>query len=151
MIFVTVGTTGFDALIEFIDQFSVNCDEKFVVQIGPGKYIPQHCEYFRYSPSLQKYFEEAAIIISHGGLATVTEVLKLGRPLIAIEDITQPDRHQREILQVWSEMKHLFWCPDLPLLATYIEKAQTESLIRYEEPDCDIHNHIMRFIDKNSS
>lgn len=149
MIFVTVGTTGFDELIKFIDQFCINYNEEFITQIGPGAYVPQNCKYFRYAPSLQEYFQDASIIISHGGLATATEVIKLNKPLIAIEDRTQPDRHQREILQVWSDAKHLFWCPDMNDLLNYIEKAQNEAIIPYEESTCNIHNVITQYIDEH--
>ncbi len=138
MIFVTVGTTGFDALIECIDSLAPELPEKVITQLGPGTYVPRNCEYFRYTPSLTAHYERASVVISHGGLATITEVLNLGKPLIAIEDEQQADRHQREILGVWSRAGHLYWCRELTQLATCIHCARMEQSVPYRPPACTI-------------
>jgi hypothetical protein len=100
VIFVTIGTTDFDALTQTMDNLSLDLPEKVVVQIGKGKYIPEHCEYFRFAPSLDPYYERASLVVSHGGLGIITEVLERGLPLVAVEDPNQPDRHQRDLLSV---------------------------------------------------
>ena len=45
MIFVTVGTTDFSALIRAIDEIAPTLDEEVIMQIGRGKYEPQHCQF----------------------------------------------------------------------------------------------------------
>lgn len=147
MIFVTVGTTGFDALVKQIDLIASDHIEDFVIQIGPGTYIPQNCDYFRYEPSLNTYYERATLIISHGGLATVTEVLQKDKPLVAVEDQFQPDRHQREILNIWGEEGYLLWCKDLSNILDCIAKARTMEFATYKPPTCDIPDIIQQFID----
>jgi UDP-N-acetylglucosamine transferase subunit ALG13 len=107
VIFVAIGTTDFDALIQTMDNLSLDLPEKVVMQIGRSAYIPEHCEYFRLVPSLAPYYERASLVVSHGGLGIVTEVLGYGRPLVAVEDPNQPDRHQREILSVWEREGYL--------------------------------------------
>jgi len=103
VIFVAIGTTDFDALIQAMDNLSSSPPEQVVMQIGRSKYIPEHCEYFRFVSSLIPYYERASLVVSHGGLGIVTEVIERGQPLIAVEDPNQPDRHQREILDVWEQ------------------------------------------------
>ena len=117
-----------------------------LTKIGRSKYIPVHCEYFRFVPSLAPYYERASLVVSHGGLGIVTEVLERGRPLVAVEDPNQPDRHQREILCVWEQEGHLIWCKDLQALPEAIEQAKTQ-LRPYAKPECQIHTIIAEFLD----
>src|SRR5947209_11093294 len=54
MIFVTVGTTDFDALVRRIDELAPSLGEEVLCQIGKGSYLPRNCRYFRYAPSLDE-------------------------------------------------------------------------------------------------
>ncbi|RME79801.1 MAG: hypothetical protein D6784_00135 [Chloroflexi bacterium] len=147
MIFVTVGTTDFSDLIRAVDALVPELGEEVVMQIGRGKYEPKNGEFFRLAPSLEPYYERASLVISHGGLGTVTEVMNRGLPLVAVEDPNQPDRHQTQLLQVWDEQKHLVWCRDLRRLPEAIEKART-TLVPYRKPECRIHLVIQEYLDK---
>jgi beta-1,4-N-acetylglucosaminyltransferase len=147
VILVAIGTTDFDALIQAMDSLSLNLSEQVVMQIGRSKYIPEHCEYFRFVPSLAPYYECASLIVSHGGLGIVTEALKLGRPLVAVEDPNQPDRHQREILDVWEREGHLIWSHDLTKLSQAIEQARSQQFRPYIAPECRIHTIIAEFLE----
>jgi UDP-N-acetylglucosamine transferase subunit ALG13 len=146
VIFVAIGTTDFDALIQAMDNLSLSLSEKVVMQIGRSKYVPEHCEYFRFAPSLTPYYERASLIVSHGGQGIVTEVLKCGLPLVAVEDPSQPDRHQREILSVREQEGHLIWCKDLQELPQAMERAKTQ-LRPYTAPECWIHTIVAGFLD----
>jgi beta-1,4-N-acetylglucosaminyltransferase len=147
VIFVTVGTTGFDELVQQIDHLVKDSHEEFIIQVGPGTYLPRNCQYFRYESSLDSYFESANVVVSHGGLATVTEVLATGKPLVAVEDHIQPDRHQQEILRVWNEEGYLLWCEDMTTILECIQLAKSMRFVPYSRPECDIPNVIHRFID----
>ena len=147
MIFVSVGTTGFDELIQKVDCLATYTGHEFIAQIGPGDYEPQHCEFFRYKPSVERYYHQADVIVSHGGLATVTEVLRLGKPLVSVEDHKQPDRHQQEILSIWAEQHFLLWCKDLNKLETCINHARTVPFESYTPPECHIQDIVTQFID----
>lgn len=88
-VFVTVGTTCFDALIRAVDDRAV-ADAlaaagytHLVMQVGAGQYRPRRLlppnakttkllngltvEYFEYADSLATYLQEAALVISHAG------------------------------------------------------------------------------------
>ena len=56
MIFGTVGSTEFDDLVERIDALAPALDEPVTCQIGLGRYVPRHCEHFRFAPSLDDFF-----------------------------------------------------------------------------------------------
>jgi UDP-N-acetylglucosamine transferase subunit ALG13 len=146
VILVAVGTTDFDALLRAMDELSSRLSEKTIMQIGRGRYIPEHCEYFRFAPSLQPYYERASLVVSHGGLGIVTEVLRVGRPLVAVEDPDQPDRHQREILGIWEQEGHLIWCKDLRMLPESIAQAKHRHASTYVPPECLIHEIVAEFL-----
>jgi beta-1,4-N-acetylglucosaminyltransferase len=82
MIFTTVGTTDFDALVRRMDELLPSLGEAAICQIGKGSYIPRHSQYFRFEPSLIDYIRDARIVVSHGGQGSIMEVLRLRRPLV---------------------------------------------------------------------
>lgn len=145
MIFAAVGTTGFNDLVKAVDDLSLTLSDEVIIQIGTGDYVPRHCRYFRFVPSLDPYYERASVVVSHGGSGTVSEVLSRGLPLIAVEDPLQPDRHQREILSVLENSGHLIWCRDLRNLLGMIEAAK-KGLRPYVPPECRIHLIISEFL-----
>ena len=73
MIFVTVGlhTQGFDRLIKEVDKLKAKgCfDDKVIQQIGYSDFKPSNCEWSSLYPNhqIEKYMQEARIIITHGG------------------------------------------------------------------------------------
>lgn len=96
MIFVTVGSTYFDELIETVDSLAAAgffSDESVVCQIGRGNYVPSNVEHFRYARSLDQYFDRSKLVITHGG-ATVLELYRRGLPLIAVPNPHVADNHQ---------------------------------------------------------
>jgi hypothetical protein len=98
VIFVTVGTTDFDELIRQMDALAPTLGEPCIAQIGRGSYEPAHLEHFRFAPSLDPYYERARIVIAHGGLGTMIEVLQRGLPLIGLSNPDRYDRHVRSLL-----------------------------------------------------
>lgn len=146
MIFVAIGTTYFDALVRAMDRLRQDLNEEVMMQIGRSEYVPQNCEYFRFIPSLAPYYDRASLVVSHGGLGIVTEVMELGLPLVVVEDPQQPDRHQREILTEWEREGHLVWCKDLKELPQAIELARCQEFKPYVAPECRIHTVIAEFL-----
>ena len=95
MIFVTVGSTDFDALVRRMDELSEALPDEVVMQIGEGQYVPQHAAaHLRYAPSLDPYYDRAEIVVSHGGLGTVVEALRKGKRLVAASNPDRYDTHQ---------------------------------------------------------
>jgi beta-1,4-N-acetylglucosaminyltransferase len=134
-------------LVKAMDELSLSLSEEVVIQTGRSKYVPQNCHHFRFMPSLTPYYERASLAVTHGGLGIITEVMKFGRPLVAVEDPEQPDRHQRQILEVWERDGHLIWCRDLGQLPQAIEQARTYQFTPYVLPECQIHTIIAEFLE----
>jgi beta-1,4-N-acetylglucosaminyltransferase len=108
-LFVTVGTTKFDDLIQFVssDLFldSIwNAGYEYVtIQHGTSTFVGSHPKLhihsFDYAPSLAPYFCEADTILTSGGSGTILEVLELEKVLIVCVNTTLQDNHQIELSQ----------------------------------------------------
>ena len=143
-VFVTVGTTRFDALIQAVlcDDFCKSLqDEMFthmILQSGNSK-VPQHdsnisISTYDFKPSLHNDMNSADLIISHAGSGSILEALSLKKRLIVVINTELMDNHQLE-------------------LACALEN---ESLLLVATPESlctQIHNHdeLNEFIESDSS
>lgn len=148
MIFVTVGSTDFDLLVAKMDEVAPHLDEEVVMQIGLGDYRPRHCRFFAFAPSLETYYEQADLIIAHGGLGTIVEALERGKKLICIVNPATYDQHQEHLLRVFAAQNYLLWCKDLGHLMEAIQQARATRFTPYQPPECHIHEAVAEYLDK---
>jgi UDP-N-acetylglucosamine transferase subunit ALG13 len=146
VIFVTVGTTDFDALAQRMDELAPSLGEHVTIQTGRGVYEPRHAEHFRFAPSLDDCYRQARLVVSHGGLGTLIEVLRLGKPLIGVSNPDRYDLHQNDLLAQLDAGGYLLWCRNLDALAGDIERIAGMQFRRYQEPPCSIHLAIADFL-----
>lgn len=146
MIFITVGTTDFDALVVAADRLAAAGVEPVVIQIGHGELEPQHAQWLRFAPSLEPYYDQADVVVTHGGLGTLTEVLRRGLRVVGVSNPDRFDRHQDQILQVLEQAGHLVWCRDLATLPAAVEQARRAQFVPYQPPASHIHQVIDRFL-----
>jgi beta-1,4-N-acetylglucosaminyltransferase len=145
-VLVTVGSTDFDALVRAVDTLFPSLHVYGVAQIGHGQYVPVNMSYFRFAPSLAPYYEQASLVIAHGGLGTTMEVLTRALPLVSVSNPDRYDNHQEDLLMTLAEEGYLVWCRQLDELKQAIEMAQTTPLRRYQPPSCEIHLVINKFL-----
>jgi beta-1,4-N-acetylglucosaminyltransferase len=146
MIFVTVGSTDFDGLIEKVDALVPRLSTEVVMQIGLGEYIPRHGVFFRFAPSLDRYYDQADIIVAHGGLGTIVEALERRKKLICVVNPATYDRHQEHLLNIFAAGEYLLWCKDLEHLEGAIRQVSTAQFSRYQPPECHIHEVITEYL-----
>lgn len=149
MIFVTVGAGDFNALIQAMDELTPQlaaAGQNVLLQIGHGAYVPQHAEYFRFAPALEPYFDQADLIVSHGGIGVVTEVLRKGKRLVGVSNHDRYDDHQDDLLRAMAARGHLIWCQDLRHLAAAITEARHAVLTPYQEEPGQIADIIIDFL-----
>jgi UDP-N-acetylglucosamine transferase subunit ALG13 len=126
MIFVTVGNSikgvEFHRLIEKIDEIAVDLGEEVVAQIGFIDNPPKHVKWFQYLNFMEilKYFEEASIIIGHGGVGTVINAISYKKPLILVPRSSSHgehhDDHQMELAQQIKGTEGIFVVDDIDAL-----------------------------------
>ena len=90
MIFVTVGTheQSFERLVKKVDDLKRDkiINEDIIIQKGYTDYEPRYCESYKligYN-DMQKYLEDARIIITHGGPASFIAPLTIGKIPIVV-------------------------------------------------------------------
>lgn len=146
-LFVTVGSTDFDPLISTVDELLPNLHVKAgIMQIGGGRYEPFNLPYFRFAPSLAPYYEQATLVVAHGGLAVTMEVLARGVPLVSVSNADRYDQHQEELLAQMAQEGYLYWCRSLDQLEQTIVEAQRTPLRPYTLPNSNIHSAIDEYL-----
>jgi beta-1,4-N-acetylglucosaminyltransferase len=147
LIFVTVGSTKFTDLIQRMDELAPSLGDEVVMQIGSGPYAPRNCKFFRYAASLDRYYDQADVIVAHGGLGTIVEVLERVKRLVCVVNPTTMDLHQEHLLQIFAEKNYLLWCKGLDQLAAAIQQARNMQFARYQPPECHIHEVIKDYLE----
>ena len=88
MILVTVGTHDqqFNRLVRFMDEWAGEHDEPVVIQSGCSTVEPHHCEWKDYYPylTMQRYMEDARIVITHGGPSSFVTALQFKKIPIVV-------------------------------------------------------------------
>ncbi|KAM3321366.1 UDP-N-acetylglucosamine transferase subunit ALG13 [Capsicum chacoense] len=149
VVFVTVGTTCFDALVRAVDTPEVK-NELFkkgytdiLIQMGRGSYIPTRLtaengspalDYFTFSSSIADYLKSASLVISHAGSGSIFETLRLGKPLIVVVNEDLMDNHQSELAEELADRKHLY-CARPQTLYNTISDMNPGSLVPYQPGD----------------
>lgn len=144
MIFVTVGTTAFNALIKAVDNTRIN--DQVIIQKSDGNYLPQNYKFFEFTDKINDYYEDADIIITHGGAGSIYKLLEMGKKIIGVANEERKDKHQFDILQKLSKDGYLVWCKDLNKLNQCIKKIKRLKLKKYTPPDCTIAENITEFL-----
>lgn len=149
-IFVTVGNGKFDPLIKEIDHLKSEGKIKgdVVIQLGHGNYVPKNCKWFKFESPLTKYYQQADLVISHGGPGIVFEVLRMKKKLIALpnRDRTDP-MHQVEYLRAMAEeTSALVYCDRVEQLFESLEKAKSHKFTVYHPKECKMGEAINNYL-----
>ncbi|KAI7837467.1 hypothetical protein COHA_008725 [Chlorella ohadii] len=155
-VFVTVGTTKFDALIRAVDQQAfadvlvAKGYTRLVMQIGRAEYRPRRLlppnrrtgrlhnglavEYFEFAPSLAEHLRSAALVVSHAGSGSIFEALRLRRPLVVVPNPLLMDNHQVELADKLERMGHLY-AATTDTLAQVVAGLDSRTLTPYDKGD----------------
>ncbi|XP_026213636.1 UDP-N-acetylglucosamine transferase subunit ALG13 homolog [Anabas testudineus] len=122
-VFVTVGTTSFDDLIENItsseavETLKAQGYERLVLQVGRGSLLPvaDSCphirlEAFRFKDSIAEDIKRADLVISHAGAGSCLEALNAGKPLLVVVNDKLMNNHQLELAAQLHADSHLLYC-----------------------------------------
>ena len=155
-VFVTVGTTSFDDLIEEMDKketldalLELGCT-RIVIQFGRGLQQPVHLpsllhdvsppvhlESFAFAPSIAPFLEDADLVISHGGSGSILEALREGKKLIVVINRKLMHDHQTQLAKKLSDEGYLvFTDPPNLLLVCPSSLSISESIqsIPFHDP-----------------
>ncbi|PON56551.1 Glycosyl transferase [Trema orientale] len=149
IVFVTVGTTCFDALVRAMDTEVVKEEllrrgyTHLLIQMGRGSYVPSKSgggnaslavDYFTFSSSIADHLRSASLVISHAGSGSIFETLRLCKPLVVVVNEDLMDNHQSELAEELAERKHLY-CARPQTLNQIIADMNLDSLLPYHPGD----------------
>ena len=123
-VFLTVGTTPFDRLVEAVhtslrpDLFDV------VYQISEhARYIPEASTWFAFDPEIDRYYDAADLIICHAGAGTVFAVLERSHRCVVCPNLSRRDKHQEQLAAWIQSNNYAEVCANPRYIATHVENA----------------------------
>lgn len=148
-LFVTVGSTRFDALInkilsdKIVKQLTELGIKRLICQVGKSDYksekvkelIDGHkidIEVYDYKKSIQEDIAAADVVVGHAGAGTCLEVLRAGKRLLIVVNETLMDNHQDELADELSGQNYLL-------------KSRVEDLSTSLECICDFKRNFSTF------
>ena len=157
MIFVSLGTNdkSFKRLLDRIDkEISLgNIKDKVVVQSGYTKYESENMDIIDLMPMdlFSKNINDCDILITHGGVGTILDGLKLGKKIIAFPRLSKYQEHvndhQIEIINEFYECGYIL-TGDVDDLVSLIDKCKDFYPKCYTSNNYRFNKLIRDYIDK---
>jgi|GEM_PF-4232042 len=159
-VFVTVGTSSFDALVRAIDDVcAVNGSLRVFGQIGNSNFEPQHFSYDRFigRESFENRISGADLVICHAGAGAISQILKRGKPAILVPRTgkTRDPRSQGDQLSFAHEVSAKYgipMCLDPNMVGKYIGEYNDTShgselmSVEYDIPKSSVPEAIIEFL-----
>lgn len=138
MIFVTVGMHpgGFERLVKQMDEVAGRIDEEVIMQIGGTKYTPRNAKYFGFATEqeMKELFRKARVVVGHGGVGTILDVLQEGKPLVVVPRLKKYgeviDDHQLLLLHELERDGRVTAVYDLEKLGEVLSKLDTSRAVQ---------------------
>jgi len=144
-IFVTVGTTQFDALIEYLDSHLPK-DYEVLFQIANGEYKPKNFKFITYTDKIDALYQEYDYIITHAGAGTIYKLLDLHKKMIVVPNLDRIDKHQIDIANYMEKNNHVISCIEYSDIPDALKKLPTIKLDLYKKNSFFMSNEICDYI-----
>lgn len=142
MILVLLGTqnNSFHRLLEKMDELIEKkvIDEKVLVQSGYTNYESKNMRVFDLIPQeeLEKYQEQADLIITHGGVGSIINSIKKEKKVIAVPRLHKYQEHvndhQKQIVEAFDRKGYIIGIGSVKELEKAILKAQNFIPVKYD-------------------
>jgi beta-1,4-N-acetylglucosaminyltransferase len=142
-VFVTVGTTEFNQLVEQVcsDEISMQLKSlgckslKIQHGRGPAPNVDQldgvTATCFDLKPSITDDIQNADLVISHAGAGSCIEVLRAHKPLLVVINESLMDNHQLELAEKLQEENYLLYTT-VDQLPERLKEISTHKFKKYE-------------------
>ena len=134
MIFVTLGTQDkpFTRIIQAVEQAVIDgkITDEVVVQSGNTKYESKVLNVLNYVPfdEFNNYLAKADIIITHGGVGSILNALKLKKKIIAVPRLKKYGEHindhQLQVIQKMTQQGYILSCEDENEIENKVKQAE---------------------------
>jgi beta-1,4-N-acetylglucosaminyltransferase len=144
-ILATVGTTPFDQLIAAVDQQFSNVDFSITCQISSGNYQPHSHAFVRFVENYSDLFSDVDIVITHGGAATVFELLEAGKKIVLVPNLLRIDKHQEDLAHFVEKNQYGVVCRQLDTLVSCVERASRTTFKQYQKEPFFMGRSILQY------
>ena len=141
MIFLTVGTQDkpFARIIQAVEQAVIEgkITDEVIVQAGNTQYKSKVLNVLNYVPfeDFNKYLSKADIIITHGGVGSILNALKLKKKIIAVPRLKKYGEHindhQLQVIQKMTEQGYILSTEDENEIANKVKEAENFEVKEY--------------------
>lgn len=158
MIFITLGSQKFqfNRLLKEIDTIVEKnlISEEIFAQTGYSDYKPR---FYRYKDFLDydafvNKIDKSRLVITHGGTGAIINAVKAKKKVIAVPRLAKygehVDDHQKQIVDVFSNMGYVVPCYDTKNLYTLISSIKNKKIKPYVSNTHEYILNISEFIDK---
>ena len=156
MIFVSLGTNdkSFKRLLnEFEKQIELgNIKEKVIVQSGFTKYNSKNMRVIDLMSmkDFKKYITSCDLLVTHGGVGTILDGLKLGKKIIAFPRLSKYQEHvndhQIEIIDEFCKEGYIL-SGEIKDLVDLINKSKEFQVKKYKSNNLKFNNMLIDYID----
>lgn len=134
MIFLTVGTQDkpFTRIIQAVEQAVIDGEitDEVIVQAGNTRYESKVLNVLNYVPfdEFNTYLEKADIIITHGGVGSILNALKLKKKIIAVPRLKKYGEHindhQLQVIKKMTEQGYILSTENEHEIAQKVKEAE---------------------------
>lgn len=158
MIFVMLGTqnNSFHRLLEEIEKLieKGTITEEVIAQTGYTNYKTDKMKIFDLISrnELEKFQNEADLIITHGGVGSIVSSIKKGKKVIAVPRLHKYEEHvndhQKEIVELFNKKGYIIGIEDVKELGEAINKVEKFEPKEYISDNSKLLNIVDEFISK---
>ncbi|MDD3392067.1 MAG: glycosyltransferase [Bacilli bacterium] len=134
MILILLGTQDkqFVRILHEVDQLIINkvITEEVVAQVGNTKYVSKNMKLLDFIPydEMQALIAKADLVITHGGVASIVDSIKLNKKIIAVPRLEKygehVNDHQIQIVEKMAANNYLIPLYDGDSLEKALEKSK---------------------------
>ncbi|MGF7119187.1 glycosyltransferase [Methanobacterium oryzae] len=154
MIFVTVGMSSykFDRLLIAMDKIATEINEEVIMQTGCSDFVPENTTFYNYlsRKEMDRLYEKARVIISHGGVGSVIAGIIQKKPLLVVPRLKQYnehyDNHQVEFVSKIKEEKKAIIIDNPKEILSYLLKKELWDLDLELEQDNTLIFNLKEYI-----
>ena len=141
MVLISVGTQKqqFTRIFDLVKRSKRLYKEQIIAQAGHTKYDSKRIEMFDFIPldEMDKYIEQADLVIAHGGVGTIFSAIKKGKKVIAVPRLEKYGEHindhQIEICEELEKEGYILYYKDgKDKLDDLIEKVRKKEFKKYD-------------------
>ena len=145
-IFVTVGTTRFDSLINACRNDPFFKMHDCVVQTGPGGGRVETAESFEYTDDIERFYIWADVVVTHAGAGSIYRLLELQKNLVIVPNLDRLDKHQLDIASYMAANGYALSVSNVDELSSVVSLAFGKKFRAFVKEDFFAASEVLDFV-----